>query len=182
MKFPEYVPPAARKFFSLEIQALERLVEVTEPTVSNLERLLPRVVGLQRSLLLSMHNQSRKEYHHLSDRLRIIRRLAGLDSYDVMMEAAYVGLTKEFCKDGQWLRYVAAAYWSSARNYSAYRESKREIEALYNQLAEGMRVASAPYITHCLHDHDRSLRVVSRAHTRRQRSRFLWPPAEDLRA
>jgi hypothetical protein len=140
MKFPEYVPAAAQKFFSLEIQVLERLIEKTEPMISNLERLIPRVVGLQKALLLSMHNQSRKEHHHLSDRSNVIRRLAGLDSYDVVMKPAYDSLAKKFRRDGQWLRYFAAAYWS-ARNYSEYRDRKREAEPLFEQLAEGLRSA-----------------------------------------
>jgi hypothetical protein len=77
------------------------------------------------------HAKHRKQ----SDQLDLIRRLAALDADDVRMLSAHNVLRKELLEDAQWLRYFAAAY-SSMRDYSGYRNRKREAAELLGAIGE----------------------------------------------
>jgi hypothetical protein len=147
MKFPQYVPAVAQKFFSLEIEALTNRVRELERQVPKCENLKEnwsnhseaqqRENGSRETVAILL-DQLLAEQRHLPDRLKVLRRLAALDRDEVRMHDVYTLLRKQLQNDGQLLRYFAAAYLS-VRDYSAYRERRQRAAALFVKIHEQSR-------------------------------------------
>jgi hypothetical protein len=126
MKFPEYVPPAVRKFFIVTRYKLSEAIEECEERFTEYKNLKNRLSKLcevwelepcsSKNVQLQL-NIFQTEHRKLRSRLDLIQRLAGNDD---RMKDAYNALRKEMLTEGQWIRYFASAY-TSARDYPEYR-------------------------------------------------------------
>jgi hypothetical protein len=78
MKFPEYVPAAAQKFFSVEIRALAEALQRLELSLSNINWAeVHQRKNLSREQVQLWLDQLRTEQGHLSGRLNLIRPRPG---------------------------------------------------------------------------------------------------------
>jgi hypothetical protein len=132
MKFPEYVPAPAQEFFAVVINKLTEGVRDLERQLAEHDKEHCSRERVHLSLKL------RTDQHELSDRLDLTRRLAALDPDDIRMELAYNTLRKELLRDGEWVRYFAAAY-SSVRDYAFYRLRKHKATVLRKRFLEQSR-------------------------------------------
>lgn len=142
MRFPVYVPNSVHGFFLAEVERLAPLIEKAQHKLVGIERLIdqwPKLCELCK-LKNSQESLTRRQASAviardcLVNRMDYIRRLAGVARDDERMQDAYDALRKEFTIDGQWLRFVYAAY-SSMHDYAEYRQRRKRATQLSQQVA-----------------------------------------------
>ena len=153
MQFRAYVPTVVQKFCSVEIERWALLLNEAEQKLAAIGTTLRGWSDFCECCQLenSREDLSLRQAIALRTRDRLayqidfIRRLVALDPYDERMKEAYHALSKEFTVDGQWLRFMHAAF-SSIHDYAEYRERKRRAIELSDQVANEARALAGSIV------------------------------------